>query len=299
MHYPGGKLMGSILDDIGKIFEDVTGVVGDVVAAGASLFDGPGGVIGVFTSGAALIVGGPGALVPAIVAGIAVTEGVNALIKTRRLSAEERTLAEMVFGTSLPPYDRIILTNLYHPQGRAFVIPNAAGECLVNLGDAYHDPIRHTSPSYPEYGQMLIHELTHTWQIHHSSFVPGLICEGIINQVKHEIEGVEGGVYSPGDGKRGWSEYNLEQQATIVDRWYGTGWGAGPCSARSHAYPSHIRDAVNGGAAPPVVQPLSVRTVARRKFGTEGGFSVQTRFPRHVHGHRSLRKSLIGLRNQN
>ena len=38
--------MGSVLDDIGKIFEDVTGVVGDVVAAGASLFDGPGGVIG-------------------------------------------------------------------------------------------------------------------------------------------------------------------------------------------------------------------------------------------------------------
>lgn len=290
--------MGFGLDDIGKFFEDVTGVVGDVVAAGASLFDGPGGVIGVFTSGAALFVGGPGALVPAIVAGVAVTEGVNALIKTRRLSAEERTLAEMVFGRNLP-YDRILLTNLCHPQGRAFVIPNAAGECLVNLGHAYHDPIRHTSPGYSEYGQMLIHELTHTWQIHHSSFMPGLICEGIVNQVKHEIEGAEGGVYSPGDGKRGWSEYNLEQQATIVDRWYCGWWGPGPCSAKSHVYPSHIRDALNGGVAPPVVQPLSVRTVARRKFGTEGGFSVQTRFPRYGQGSRSLRKSLIGLRNQN
>jgi hypothetical protein len=283
--------MGFGIDDIGEFIEDVANVPGDLVEAAASLFDGPGGVAGIFVSGATLFVGGPAALVPAVIAGVAVTEGVNALIKTRQLSLEERTLAEMVFGNNLPPHDKIILTNLGHPQGRAFVVPNAADECLVNLGDAYNDPIRHTPDAYPEHGQLLIHELTHIWQIHHSSFTPGLICEGIINQIRNEFEE---GIYNPGDGERAWSEYNLEQQATIVDRWY-RGWGTEPCSTRSRVY-HHILGTINGGAPPPVVQTLRVRTMARRKFGTEGSFSVQARFPRYTVGPRSLRKSLIGLR---
>jgi len=279
------------IDDIGEFIEDVTDVPGDLVEAAASLFDGPGGVAGIFVSGATLFVGGPIALVPAVIAGVAVTEGINALIKTRQLSLEERTLAEMVFGDSLPPYDKIILTNLAHPQGRAFVVPNAAGEALVNLGDAYDNPIRYTKASYREYGQLLIHELTHVWQIHHSSFVPSLICEGIVTQVQNELEE---GVYSPGDGEKDWSEYNPEQQATIVDRWY-RGWGTEPCSVKSNLY-RHILETINHGAPPLAVQALSVRTVARHKFGTEGSFSVQDRFPRYTTGSRSLRKSLIGLR---
>lgn len=283
--------MGFGIDDIGEFIEDVADVPGDVVEAAASLFDGPGGVVGIFVSGATLFVGGPAALVPAVIAGVAVTEGVNALIKTRQLSPEERTVAEMVFGNNLPSYDKIILTNLAHPQGRAFVVPNLVGEALVNLGDGYNDPIRYTKASYPEYGQLLIHELTHVWQIHHSNFVPSLICEGIVTQVQNELEE---GVYNPGDGEKDWSEYNLEQQATIVDRWY-RGWGTEPCSVKSGLY-RHILGEINGGALPPAVQALGVRTVARRKFGTEGGFSVQARFPRYTTGPRSLRKSLIGLR---
>lgn len=283
--------MGFGIDDIGEFIEDVADIPGDLVEATASLFDGPGGVAGIFVSGATLFVGGPTALVPAVIAGVAVAEGVNALIKTRQLSSEERTVAEMVFGNSLPSYDKIILTNLAHPQGRAFVVPNPAGEALVNLGDGYNDPIRYTKASYPEYGQLLIHELTHVWQIHHSSFVPGLICEGIVTQVQNELEE---GVYNPGDGEKDWSEYNPEQQATIVDRWY-RGWGTEPCSVKSGLY-RHVLGEINGGAPPPAVQALSVRTVAKRKFGTEGGFSVQARFPRYMAGPRSLRKSLIGLR---
>src|SRR5262245_43678592 len=205
--------MGFGLDDIGDFFEDITDIPGDLV-------EGPGGVAGIFVSGGTLFVGGPAALIPAVIAGAVVTEGINALIKTRPLSSEESTLADLVFDGNLPPHESIILTNLGHPQGRAFTIPNAAGECLINLGDAYDDPIRHTSKSYVEYGQLLIHELTHAWQIHHSGFIPGLICEGIINQVRNEFED---GIYNPGDAQKAWSEYNLEQQATIVDRWYRLG----------------------------------------------------------------------------
>jgi hypothetical protein len=284
--------MGFGIDDIGEFFEDVAAIPGDIVEAAASLFDGPGGVVGIFVSGAQLLVGGPTALVPAVIAGVAVSEVVNALIKTRRLSAEERTVAELVFGNSLPADDKIILTNLRHPQGRAFVVPNAAGEALVNLGEAYDDPIRYTKASYVEYGQLLIHELTHVWQIHHANFVPGLICEGVITQVQNELEE---GVYNPGDGEKNWSEYNLEQQATIVDRWY-RGWGSAPCSTTSGLYRHVVL--VNGNVPPPAVQPLSVRTVARRKFGVQEGFSVNVRFPRYIPPRtpRSLRTSVIGLR---
>lgn len=281
----------SIFDDIVDFIGDVVSVPGDLAEAAASLFyDGVGGIAGIFVSGATILVGGPMALVPALIYGKAVTEGVNALIKTRQLSPEERTVAEMVFGSSLP-YDNIVLTNLGHPQGRAFVVPSPAGEALVNLGDAFEDPIRYTKSNYPEYGQLLIHELTHVWQIHHAAFLPGLVCEAIVTQVRNELEE---DIYEPGDGSSDWSDYNLEQQATIIDRWY-RGWGTEPCSVKSGLY-HHVLMEINAGTPPPAVQPLSVRAVAKRKFGTEGAFSVPERFPRYKAGSRSLRKSLIGLR---
>jgi hypothetical protein len=260
-----------------------------LVEAGASLFSGPGGVAGIFVTAGGFLVGGgtPEALVAATIAGAGVSQGVNAFIETRKLSAEERTLAEMIYGSSLPPHDKIILTNLKHPEGRAFTILNPAGECLINLGEAYNDPIRYTAAAYPEYGQLLIHELGHVWQIHHSSFLPGLICDGILNQVQYEM-GKD--VYNPGDGEKNWSEYNLEQQATIVDRWY-KGWDVEPCSKKSHVY-RHILG-INEGKEPPVVQELSVSKVAQSKFGVSTGFSVRNRFPLYKDG--SIRFSLIGL----
>ena len=91
------------LDGVGDFIEDVTSVPGDLVEAAASLYDGPGGVVGIFVSGALLYVGGVGALVPAVTTGVRVTKGINSLIKTRPLSSEEATLADMVFGKSLRP----------------------------------------------------------------------------------------------------------------------------------------------------------------------------------------------------
>ena len=289
-----------ILDDIGDTIESIVEAPGDLVEAAASFFDGPGGVAGIFVSGATFLVGGPQALVPAVIAGIGATEGANALIKTRKLSPEERMLAEFVFGDTLPPYDRIILTNFIGLGNRAFVMPNTAGEYLVNLGGDYDDPIR--SSHDPEYGQLLIHELTHVWQIHHNSFVPGLICEGILNQSRYII--LDKDVYNPGAGKKDWSTFNLEQQAKIVDLWYGgylpvgkqkvTRFVGGPCST-SHPFYHYVVQ-VNGDVPPPAVGTLSVRAVAKRKFGAEGEFSIHARFPRYTSGVRSLRRSLIGLR---
>jgi hypothetical protein len=291
------------LDDIGEFIGDVPEIPGDVVDAAASMFDGPGGVAGIFVSGAVLLVGGPTALVPALIAGVAVTEGANALIRTRRMNAEEQTLAWLVYGDSLPPWDQIILTNLIGLEGRAFTIPNPAGECLINLGEDFDDPIR--SKHYIEHGRLLIHELDHAWQIHHSSFKPGLICAGAYNQA---IYNLAEDVYNPGGGGDDWSSYNLEQQATLIDLWYAgfemdadkkphfvkvNGKRVFGCSPHHPFYRYAVEG--NGGSPPPAVQAMSVRGMAQRKFGMKGSFSVSGGFPRSRDEADSLRRRMIGL----
>jgi hypothetical protein len=65
---------------------------------------------------------------------------------------------------------------------------------------------------------VLIHELTHAWQIEHSSFVPGLVCSGIVNQANFNF-GQNVYVYGPPGPPFG--DFNLEAQGAIVDQWFG------------------------------------------------------------------------------
>ena len=126
---------------------------------------------------------------------------------------EEHAFAAMVFGITLPPVNRIILTNLSGIKTAAFVCPNANGQFLVNIGNAYDNPTTHVEPAYPSPGKLFIHELTHVLQIHRHKFVPGLVCEGIYNKLSDAP-------YEPDEAGKPWCEYNLEQQATIVDEWF-------------------------------------------------------------------------------
>jgi hypothetical protein len=99
------------------------------------------------------------------------------------------------------------------------------GNILLNLGDAFDDPVHHaegssTTPgdSYITQGQVLIHELTHAWQIARFNFVPGLVCRMVTG----------GSSYTPGPATGDWhNDFGLEQQAAVVDHWfgkYGFGW---------------------------------------------------------------------------
>jgi hypothetical protein len=139
----------------------------------------------------------------------------NALIKQRPMSGWEAQFAAKVFGNSLPPADQIILTNLAGLGGRAFTLPGIDGKIYVNLGDAYGDPLNDTTLGSP--GQLLIHELTHAWQITHRSFTPGLVCEGIVNQTNFQVGQT---VYQYGPPGEVWSAFNLEAQGAIVDQWF-------------------------------------------------------------------------------
>ena len=138
------------------------------------------------------------------------------------MTEEERRFAAAVFGDKLP-FDRITLTNLSHGGGRKYVIPSLDGSILVNLDDAYDHPTTYSKArsDYTQPGSVFIHELTHAWQIANTSFLPGLICDQSNNYDYHSGAGESGRLVDRSWSTRPWNSFNLEQQAHIVDDWYG------------------------------------------------------------------------------
>jgi hypothetical protein len=230
-----------VFDDLAKAVLDgaagtAGGTIGVVIGLGSEighLFGnlGIGGTFGVV--GGVVVYVSSGNLVMATVAGVAIGLVTNALIKQRPISQAEYNLANnSVFQGTLPPPGQIILTNLSGLGGRAFTMPGVDGNIYVNLGDAYGDPINYTPGSYSAKGQLLVHELTHAWQIHHASFLPGFVCQGVVNQANFIIGQ---NVYEYGPPGAPWSAFNLEQQGAIVDQWFGGDRREAPGHPASHA----------------------------------------------------------------
>ena len=225
--YSATGLVG-FLEDLGKFVLDLTagavgGAVGMVIALTSEVGQvfgnlGLGGTFGVLAGIVVFAVGGT--LILALAAGVAVGAMTNALIQQRRIRDDEWNFAAAaVFGTALPPADRIMLTNLSGIGGRPFTMPGIDQQIYINLGHAFDNPLGYKDDTtYPAAGQLLIHELTHAWQIAHSRFLPGLFCQGFVNQTNNTV--VED-VYRYGPPGPDWSAFNLEQQAAIVDQWFG------------------------------------------------------------------------------
>jgi hypothetical protein len=207
-------------DLLGFLVADVTFGAGLalVIAASAELansldasFVGPGGLVGVVVAGGVVWVFGPSAIIAAVVAGVAAGAITDAMIKHRQMTSEEYRFASTVFGNTLPPRDRFYITNLSHGGGRKYTWPNLDGSIVLNLDDAFEDPMHYASSGYPTKGQVFIHELTHAWQIHIKSFIPGVLCKAV----------VQTGSYDYGPAGQAWSDFGLEQQAAMVDHWFG------------------------------------------------------------------------------
>jgi hypothetical protein len=211
---------------------------------------GTAGLAGVIVAGGILVVFGPGAIVPAIVAGVAAGVAVELALKHRRLTdrPEEVAFANRVFQGTLP-VDRIVLTNMLGVGKRPFTIPSVGNTILVNLGEGFDDPIHYTGkgdadkPRTQAPGQLFIHELVHAWQIDTTFFLPGLMCGALLNQAT--TIGGNMDVYRYGNPGRNFGSFNLEQQASIVDEWFG---GNGPMQtgnpreSRESPYFRYIRD---------------------------------------------------------
>jgi hypothetical protein len=233
----------------------VGGALGVLIGLGAEIGQifgdlGIGGSFGV-VGGVVLFVTG-NTIVIAVVGGVAIGAATNAMIKQRELSQEEAGFAAQVFGGSLPSRERIKITNLSGLGGRAFTMPCMDNKNIyLNVGeDAFksNNLTTYTSKSYSIPGQLLIHELTHAWQIKWRTFLPGTICQGIVNQVNNEVGE---SVYEYGPPGDSWSGYGLEGQAAIVDEWFaGAPTVAAPNRSRMDSndpYFRYIQDNIREG----------------------------------------------------
>jgi hypothetical protein len=234
--YSWGGVFGAITGIPGFLV-DLLGFAGDFVAGGLGCIIGatleavnalgvdlgPGGTLGVVAGVVIFAVGvGTGlpvgaALVTATVTGVEIGAVAELMIDSRPMNDAETAMARQVFGDTVP-YGDVVLTNLSSVKDRAFTVPGADGKIYINIGDQYDNPLGPGTKSYPVPGQLLIHELTHVWQIKTGNFIPGFMCSSFINQVNHTFGD---SVYKYGDAGPGWGDFNLEQQASIVDDWFG------------------------------------------------------------------------------
>lgn len=224
--YSAGTLVDALQDLARAVVDAGASVAGAAAGVVVTLGAAAGRLAGDLGMGAPFaVLGGvvafalTGGVVLAVAAGAAAGAAADAAIRQRALSAEEAAFAHTVYGASLPPRERIILTNLAGLGGRPFTMPGLDGNIYLNMGADFDDPM----PRVPETGQVdrarsrtLIHELAHAWQIHNARFLPGMVCLGIRNQAAYEL-GVD--VYDYGPPGPHWGQFNLEQQASIIEDW--------------------------------------------------------------------------------
>jgi len=225
--------IGTVIDVVETVVElyvaaQFRGLIGVVVVLGVRLgaesgksFVNPNFLAGITVAGGLLVLFGPSAIVPALVAGTGTA--LLADINHRPMSRPEMALARQVYGDQLP-FERIVLTDLYNPSttsngaalDREFTFPAIDGGIWVNLGKNFANPLGvdvNGRSSYKAGGQVLIHELAHAWQIAHVDLV-SLGCDALVDSnYTYGVERVAAGVP--------FHEFGHEEQAAIIDSWYG------------------------------------------------------------------------------
>jgi hypothetical protein len=96
---------------------------------------------------------------------------------------------------------------------------------------------------------MFVHELTHAWQIANNSFTPEYFCDSWATAVGTSGGDMSAYHYRDEDYRREWSYFNPEQQASIVDDWFG-GDGSSNTQGKQHHYPPMDEDEPTAPPAP-------------------------------------------------
>ncbi|MGZ4006609.1 MAG: hypothetical protein ACXVJV_05570 [Mucilaginibacter sp.] len=125
-----------------------------------------------------------------------------------------------IFMNTLPPPNKIIVTNLMTVDRRMFTVPIKTGNdvyILMNMGSAFDDPLNYNRNGFN--GDVFIHELTHAWQIWHNNLLM-LFADGAVNQFKNTV--ISNQYNYSCDGHNLTDSYNEEQQAMIVQLFYST-----------------------------------------------------------------------------
>ena len=127
--------------------------------------------------------------------------------RQRALNDDEyRWANDQVFQGTLPPQNKIGLTDTVAAQRRAFTFPRFDGKITLNMGtDAFADPRQyHVSTGERKYGEVYIHELVHAWQIEHTPMQLALLVDAPTSQIKGS------NAYVYGNAGSTYKDFNLE-----------------------------------------------------------------------------------------
>lgn len=142
---------------------------------------------------------------------------------TRSMTEDEKKLGRSVFGDTIQ-YARVTIADDLGVGDRPWTEP-VQYLSVLHLGpQAFANSDR--------YKALLVHELTHVWQGQNGIFTFAYVANSGWHQL---FSGSAAYKYTPG---KNWSEYNVEQQAHIVEDWYATGM-----STESPLY-RYIRDII-------------------------------------------------------
>jgi len=170
--------------------------------------------------------------------GIGFRELIRGAMGIRRLKPLEISLAQEVFGNTLP-YSRILVCSLNGVGGKPFTLPgnlligaeamvpgigtllavaSIAGSLwdkyILFLGEEGYNNAPATDTPRKMAGQQFLHELTHVWQGDVGAFQWAYVGDSITQRCLHAFSDDSPYDYTPG---KNWNEYHAEQQANIVD----------------------------------------------------------------------------------
>ncbi|HEX8146282.1 MAG TPA: hypothetical protein VF591_03685 [Pyrinomonadaceae bacterium] len=147
---------------------------------------------------------------------------------SRLLKRSEIEFARQVFQDRLP-YTKVHIASYYLPGNQGVPVTLASVSSIIPVVTLRHYTIYFGPEVFTEGADRagirdtFIHELTHVWQGYHSSLGWEYMVNSMISQ-GHAIltQGDRNRAYDYRPGKP-WREYNVEQQALLVQHWYRDG----------------------------------------------------------------------------
>ena|SRR5215471_1395448 len=138
-----------------------------------------------------------------------------AAMPRRSLRPAEQLVADDVFQGTVP-YSRVRVTDSLGLHNRPYTLVMSGGDEGEDLWHLNVGPLFQGMQTTPDGQRTLVHELTHVWQSAHGISSAAYM----FNSVWHQVVDDDAYNYTPG---KSWTDYNVEQQAHIVEDWFARG----------------------------------------------------------------------------